>query len=369
MAIHRPCYVTREEARLALDIKQSAYDDRKIDRWIQTASRSVDGLCQRVFYTTFDTRVFDWPNFQYTYPWKLYLNDVGINEMAAAPTAVTSGSFLTSPVVIPVGNVLPRPINGPPFTWIELRRDKTSAFGNNTTPQADISITAPFGYWMQQDSAGSLAAAVADANVTTITISDSSLIGVGDVVICETERMLVTDAHYVSTGISFTAGGTTAQANDNTITVTDGTKFSPQEIILIDSEWMLIQDVIGNNLLVKRAFAGAVLATHSLGPISAKRLLTVTRGALGTTAAAHSNSTALAVATIPDLVKDLATAEFTVLATQTPAAFANTQQVSWHGQTQRGQGSQQEPFPGPGLPDLRERCLQSFGRRARTRAV
>jgi hypothetical protein len=366
MAIHRPCYVTREEARLALDIKQSAYDDRKIDRWIMSASRSVDGLCQRVFFSTFATRTFDWPNFQYTYPWKLYLDQ---NELAAAPTSVTSGSFLTSPVVIPLGDVLPRPINGPPFTYIELRRDHNSAFGNNTTPQADISITGPFGYWMEQDSAGSLAAAITDTTGTTVTISDSSLVGVGDVLICETERMLVTDARYVSTGISFLSGCTTAQANDITMAVPDGTKFSPQEIILVDSEWMLIQDVVGNNLIIKRAYAGAVLATHVPGPIFAKRQLTVNRGALGTTAATHSNSTALFIATVPDLVKDTAAAEFTVMATQMPAGYANTQQVSWHGQVQRGQGSQQEPFPGPGLPDLRARCLASFGRSSRSRAV
>lgn len=369
MAIYRPCYVTREEGRLALDIKQSAYDDQKIDRALMGASGSVDAICQRLFYTQFATRTFDWPNFQYTYPWKLYLNDDGVNELAAAPTAVTSGSFLPVPVVIPTANVLPRPITGPPFTWIELRRDSTSSFGNNTTPQADISITGPFGYWMKQTSVGTLAAAITDTTGTTITVSSSGVVGVGDVLICESERMLVTDARYVSSGISFISGCTTAQANDVTMVVPDGTQFSPNEIILIDSEWILIQDIVGNNLIVKRAYSGSVLATHSPGLVYVKRKLTVTRGDLGTTAATHNNGTALYIATIPDLVKSLAVAEFTVEIIQGTAGYANTQQVSWHGQVQRGQGSQQEAFPGPGLPDLRIKCLSRFGRNARTRAV
>lgn len=366
MAIHRPCYLTREEGRLALDIQQSAYADQMIDRSLMSASGSVDGLCQRKFFTKFDTREFDWPNFQYTYPWKLYLDS---NELAAPPTTVTTGSFLPSPIVIPSGNILSRPIEGPPYTYLELRRDTNSAFGSNTTPQADITVTGAFGYWMEQTSVGSLTSALTDTTGTVVNVSSSGLIGVGDVLICDSERMLVTDARYISTGISFLSGCTTAQANDATMVVPDGTQFSPNEIILVDSEWMLVQDIVGNNLIIKRAYSGSILATHSPGPVFAKRKLTVTRGALGTTAATHSNSAALYIATIPDLVKELAVAEFVVTITQTLSGYANTQQVDWHGQVQRSQGSQQEAFPGPGLPDIRVRCLNKFGRNARSRAV
>jgi hypothetical protein len=48
---------------------------------------------------------------------------------------------------------------------------------------------------------------------------------------------------------------------------------------------MLIDDIAGNTLIVKRGWDGTVLAAHTTGAtIYAPRTLTVTRGALGTTA-------------------------------------------------------------------------------------
>ncbi|HEX4713775.1 MAG TPA: hypothetical protein VH164_02495, partial [Ktedonobacteraceae bacterium] len=147
-------------------------------------------------------------------------------------------------------------------------------------------------------------------------------------------------------------------------------KFSPQEIILVDSEWMLVQSVIGNKLIVKRAYSGSVLSIHSISTdIYAKRQFTVTRGALGSTAAAHSQGVAMFIREIPDLVKELSVAEAVAVLVQTSSAFANDSQKSWFGQSQRGQGSQKESWPGPGLPDLRERCAEAYARQVRTRVI
>ena len=79
----------------------------------------------------------------------------------------------------------------------------------------------------------------------------------------------------------------TAQQNNVTISAS-GSGFNVGEVILVDSERMLIVDIAGNYLTVKRAWDGSVLAIHSTGAdIYTLRLLTVTRGALGTTAGTH----------------------------------------------------------------------------------
>lgn len=61
MTISRPCYVTREQVKQALDVKAPARSDLQIDLAIQAASDSVEGLLHRVFYPQDMTRYFDWP--------------------------------------------------------------------------------------------------------------------------------------------------------------------------------------------------------------------------------------------------------------------------------------------------------------------
>jgi len=367
MPISRPCYCTREEVRLALDIQQSAYADHKLDRALATGSGSVDRLCMRKFYTQIKTYHWDWPNYQYAYPWRLWLDE---RELAGNPTLIESGPFLTVPVPINIAHCLFLPETGPPYNEIQLRRDLNDVFGNNTTPQWDILITGPFGFWLNTIPAGTLAVALPDGLGTTVQASAGGYFDVGDTLIIDSEWMLVTDSQYINTTIQFSAGCTTASAADNTMTVPDGTKFNAGEIILVDSEWMLVQYIIANSLIVKRAYSGSVLATHSApGNIYAKRQFTVTRGALGSTAAAHLVNAPMSIREIPDLVKELSIAEAVSTLTATASAYANDSQHTWFGQMQRGQGSQKEAWPGPGLPDLRNRCAEAYARQARTRVI
>src|SRR5712691_121187 len=293
--IFRPTYCTREQVRRAAEITLAEYAYDRIDRAILSAAEAVEALTQRRFYPEDGTRKFDWPNCQYTYPWKLYLDE---NELAAVPTAVTTGSLLPAPVNIPVANVISHPVNtGPPFTRIELRRDSNYAFGYNPTPQLDIAITGTFGYWTKTNPAGTLAAS-AGVSDSAVLVSDGSLTGAGDVLIAGSERMIVTDAQYADTGITY-SGLNTVQASDKIVAVPDGTLFHKGEILLVDAEWLLLENIIGNNLIVKRAFAGSVLAAHTGGTLWAGRTMSVLRGSLGTTAATHSNGSALSVSVVP----------------------------------------------------------------------
>jgi len=358
MAITRPTYATREEVKQAADIKLSARNDQQVDRAIEAASDGIDGLTHRVFYTTFATRYFDWPNFQATYPWKIYLDANELADVTTTVPVVTTGG--NSPQTIPAANALWGPWNyAPPFTRLELDRSTSSTFGLGDTPQRDVRITGMFGYQDTFAPAGALAANITDTTSTTVQITNGAAVGVGDVMMVGTERMLVTDKTMVSTGQTQQSGLTTAKTDDVTLGVTDGSKYFPNETLLLDSERVFATDVAGNNVTVKRAWDGTVLAAHSGATIYGLRQLTVVRGALGSTAATHANSAAVQIAVVPRLVKQLAIAEAVVDVAQQLGAYTTVQGDGASGITKIGQG----------LPDLRQRCYVQFGRKARQRTV
>ncbi len=344
--IYRPCYCTREEVRRATELKQAAYANDRIDRAVLAATESVEGLAQRRFYPEDATRKFDWPNYQLAPPWKLYLDQ---HELAAQPTLVQTGSLVT----IPSTQYILHPINeGPPYTRLELKQDSSAVFGYSQTPQLDIAITGTFGYWARTRPAGTLVSGITSSQ-TTITVSSGALSGVGDVLICGTERMVVTDARYVDTAISY-SGLSSASASDRTVAVPDGSLFGISEVLRVDSEWILVEDVLGNVLTVRRGWDGSQLAAHANSTLWARRLLSVLRGQLGTISATHSGGDALSVSEVPGLIRELAIAEASVFLAQERGGYAS------------GRG----PSAGPGLADLRTHVESSrFVRHVRSRVV
>jgi hypothetical protein len=354
VTVNRPCYVTREQVCRAADINFSARIYDAVDRAIESASENIDQFTNRRFYTATETNKWDYPNYQLTYPYRLWLDN---KELAGQPTLVVTGASGT-PVTIPSANYVLWPYTGPPFTRLELRLDKTSAFGASPTPQQDIAITGPVGYWDRRKSAGALAIAFSDTVGTSAQITNGNLVGVGDVLIVDSERMLVQDKRMISTGVTWTTGVTTDVASDNLMVVPDSTVFAIGEVVRVDDERMLIADITGNTLVVKRAFDGTLLSDHSFGLVYANRLLTVTRGDLGSTAATHLIGAVPTTQLIPAPVRDLALAEAVVQTIDEVGAYAST-----HGGDGGGTGY------GGSLPDRWEEVGTGFGRQARIRAI
>lgn len=358
MTVTRPNYATREEVKAAADFKLTARNDAQIDRACDSASDSIEGLLHRVFYPALDTRYVDWPNFQYAYPWRVWLDAAELADVTVTVPVLTSG-----------GNVIPNadifwgsPRYTPPFTYFELNRSSSATLGQGSTPQRDVAVTGTFGYWLKTTPAGVLAAAVSDTTGTSITVSNSAAAGVGDLVTIDSERMLVTDKAMASTGLTQQGTGvSTAQAADVALALGtgNGSKVSVGETLLLDSERMLIVDIAGDTATVKRAWDGSVLATHTSATIYAQRTWTVTRGATGTTAATHSNAAPVTRAVYPGLVKELSIAESLVEVRQQIGAYAGSQ----------GTGESKQTNIGKGLDDLRQRCWIAFGRTGRSRVV
>lgn len=342
-------YATREQLKAAPDIRESARRDAQLDRALESASRAAENLLHRRFYPQIRTQTFDWPNRSYARPWRLWLDQ---HELISVDTLTAGG------IEIAAADFLLRPDDGPPFSRVEIDLGSTASFHTGATHQRAISITGLFGYRDDEEPAGALEAAL-NGSSTTVDVTSSLDAGVGAVLRAEDERMIVTAARMLDTTQNLGAG-LTAQANDVTVPVDDGTGFDIGEVIQIDSEKMLVIEIAGNDLTVVRAWDGTVLASHSSGAdVHAPRRLTVTRGALGTAAAAHNDATALTRWVPPGLVTDLVIAEAIVRVQQETAAYARTV----------GSGDNQREASGRGLAQIRADARATYGRKMRKRAV
>jgi hypothetical protein len=382
MPVTRVCYCNRQTMMRSVDFRDGTDQFEAADRAIETASKNIDEQLHRRFYPQDGTVFWDWPNQggsgggQYANPWRLWLDQFDCVVL----TAVVTGG-----VTIPLNQVFLEPVNNPmdgrPFyEYLELDRSSSAAFGGNSvTPQHSVALTGTWGHGANADQVTALAASIGTSD-TTLTVTDGSKVGVGDLLITgygrgaapypaaagyagalgpfTGERILVTGQDFTSTSVAFT-GPATASDADNVLAVPDGTKFAPGEVLQFDAEQCLVLGVSGNSLLLRRAWNGTVLAAHTSGTIYAFRLLSVTRGMYGTTAASASNGAAVYKHRVPSLIRDLNIAEAVNQVLQEGSGYART----------IGSGADAHPAPGADLASKWEEAMVAHGRKARVRAV
>jgi hypothetical protein len=346
MTISSPVYATREDVKAALDFKETARNNGQIDQAIESASRDVEALLRRRFYPQTATRYFDWPDYQRSASWRLWLQDnevISLSALSAGGTTIAPADYFLEPVN-----------QGPPFNRIEINLGGTSSFSSNaSTYQRSIVATGVFGYQTNDVTAGALSGAI-NSSVTTLNCTNSALVGVGSLIKLDSERMLVTDKAFVTTSQTL-QGNLTALRSNETVPVSTGSAYAIGETILIDTESMLVTAVSGNNLTVTREWDGSTLAAHSTGAtVYAPRTLTVSRGSVGTTAASHLDAAAIAVHQPPSLVRELTIAEALNYLLQRQSGYARI----------AGQDTQSR-----GLDALRCQAKARYGRQQRTRAI
>lgn len=345
-------YATREEIKNELDVKETARSNARIDRALEDASRRIDGLCHRRFFPVQATRYFDWPSRAGSTPWILRLNH---QELISAVVVASGGTTLTADEY----NL--EPVNdGPPFNRVEVNLGGDGSFGGGDTYQRDIQIAGLWGYRNAETSTGSTVE-VLDDSETAVDVdgATSAAVGVGSLVRIDSERMLVRERRQLSTGQTL-GTSITNQNNIVTIGVQSGTAFTAGEVMVIDAEKMLVEDIVANNLIVRRAWDGSTIAAHTVGAtIYAPRTLVVTRGALGTAAAAHASGTTVALWMPPGPARQLAIAEALTDLLQGRSGYART----------AGSGESERETSGRGLKDLRDSVYAELGRKGRMRSV
>lgn len=316
-------YATRESVKGALGIG-GADLDALIDGYIEAASENVEKLCaDRRFIPYTATKQYPWPQAG----GRSYCLALGEDLIAA--TALTKND--DDVTAIAAADYLVEPVNeGPPYNRIEIDLSSSEFFSWANTPQRAVRVTGRWGYGEDTKPAGALAEAD-DGTETALDVTDASLVGVGDTILIGTEQMFVSGRSALTTTATL-SGNPTAADNDVTIGVSTGSLVKTGEVILVDSERMLVTDVIGNNLTVKRAYDGSILAAHSAAAVVyAYRTLTVARSVNGTTAAAHNTATAITKFAPPAPVVELCRAY---------AIYAHQQDRSgWTGQIGGGEGA------------------------------
>ncbi|MGH6654064.1 MAG: hypothetical protein ACRDVE_02530 [Actinocrinis sp.] len=384
MSIYRVAYCNRYEPMRALDFAPGVDVVAAVDRALTDVAENIDGHLHRVFYPSDHTVWWDWPNQggtgggQYADPWRLWFDE----DDCACLTSLVSGG-----VTLPLDQVFLRPWENPRkgrpyFTGIELDRAFSVQFGNNSqTPQNAIAGTGTWGYGADADPAGTLAANVG-ADDVTVTVSDGSKAGPGDLVILGYgrgtapfpgsdphagaiapylgERVLITGVSAVATGLTQSgAGVTTAQDDDQALEWTGTGALNAGEVITLDGEDMLIEKIIGSVATVRRAFNGSTLASHSGAVVYAWRQWSVLRAQLGTTAATASSGDAVARHRVPSMIRGLSIAEVENQLLQEGSGYARTV----------GTGENAHAAPGIGLADKWAECHTRHGRKARQRGI
>lgn len=349
-------YCTEEDVRDALDVSDSRRSTRRIRAACADATLWIDRFLNRhrgAFLPITETRYFPWPQGDYSRAYRLWLGD---STLADTPISVTSGG-----VAVEVGDLYAEPVNsGPPYDSLELLISTAGTFSTVSTHQRQVAVQGAWGYRLDTRPAGALAEAL-DSSEVEVDVTDSSVVGVGDVITVDSERMVVTDRGWLSTGQTVQTTALTASKNNVTVLVTDGTAVHVGERILIESERMLVLDIAGNTLTVDRAIDGSVLAAHATGTaIYAPRTLTVRRGALGTSSATHSTSAAITAHVVEAPVRQLAIAEAIEDVLQGSSGYARDVKAASSG---AGEAI------GVGLDGIRERVRCAYRRGAGSRKM
>lgn len=349
MTISIPTYCSRDDVKRALDLQETARNNSQVDRAIEAATHAVEGLTHRKFYPQTGTRYFDWPNYQYARSWRLWLDQhevISVSSLTVAGTSIPSSGYFLEPVN-----------SGPPYNRLEMDLSTNYSFESGNTEQRAVVIAGVFGYSATTQDVTTLAEDL-DSSETEVQVNSGLDISVGNLIQVDNERMLVTGVSMLDTTQNLQTP-LTAAVNNVTVAVSTGSAFNIGEVILLDSERMLIVDIAANNLTVKRAWDGSVLAAHTGSDVYASRSVTVVRGSNGTTAASHNTATTVKRLVVPPLVKELAVAE---------SVFYLTNESSGYAKEASGESNNPEDI-GRGVRGLRDQVVRRYGRKSRVRTV
>ena len=321
-----PTYGNRDQFMAAADIHTPANLSATVDRILGAACRQIDQTYHRHFYPLTEAVTYESPELSVVAAG--YGSGFDLNrDLRSLSAATVEGTSQT------VGDIdLWPPQYGPPYSWVSLTG-------------STIVLTGVWGYSADTTPAGALAEGLDDSE-TAVDVSDSSLVGPGDMILADSEQMVVTEAVLLDTTADLD-DTLTADVADETVTLDDATQVKAREVVTLDSERMKIISISSNDLTVKRAWDGSTLAAHSSGiNVWAPRTLTVERGSVGTTEATHSNAAALTKNAPPPPITSLCIAEALVLFQQEQSAYGRTV----------GSGDSQREARGTGLADARKQA-------------
>lgn len=350
-------YCTRESVKTALDEAETARSNAQIDDAILSGARDVEGLCNRpedAFVPVLATRYFPYPSPNSRQPsWRLRFE--GHTLIEAHQVTINNGA-----TVLTADQYLLEPVNDPPYTELQINLGSTGSLGSLTTWQRSTGTLGLWGWTNDLVAIGALTATLdADVDATAALSWNTARFGVGDVLLIDDERMVIAERTFVDSTQNLQTSLTDSAA-DVTVAVTDGTAFAVEEIIAIGAERMRVDVIIGNNLIVRRAWDGSQLAEHTApSDIYALTGVQLDRAQFGTELAEHADQATVYRWKPPSLLASLNRAYALNTLLQERSGYARV----------AGTGENAREFTGRGIAQLEKDVFAVFGRKARHRAI
>jgi len=356
-------YASREQTKRALKLSGTEAD-ATIDYHIEAASREIDrelGVRSGAFVPETKTRQFTWPQDSDAEDRFVRSYVLLLDEWLLSVSGITSEN---ATVTVPTSEVFLEPVNeGPPYTRLEINKattDGNALFAAGESNQRAVRVTGSWGYSADTKGAGQLSETLTSTE-TDVDIGPAAtgLVEVGDTLLCETEQMFVSGRAAFDTTAN-TAAVLTASISETTVAVNNGALLTAGEVLLIDSERMLLLSISANNLSVVRGYDGTAVASHvNPSDVYAFRTLTVTRGVNGTTKAAHADATALTKYVVPLVIQRWCVA--LAVAGYEQDQSGHTGVISGGESAVISPGGSVQSYPSP-LEALRRRALAAYGR-------
>lgn len=312
-----PPYCTVEDVERALDVKPNHDALSVILDAIHTGSREVDALGRNRYYPEYGSKAFDWPQQQPGLArWKLDFLGSTLVDLVS----LTSGGTLIAPTDL----ILKPSRSGPPYTHLEINTGSGATFTIDGSTQQSAVIVGTWGWDDVTTPATTLDGAIGTTD-TTLQVDNGAAVDIGSTLIIGGERIQTTARAMIDSGAALNAALGNGRA-DVTVPVADPTVFNIGELLQIDSEQMRVEGVTATTLTVERSVNGVgALAAHTdTTAIFASRSFTVERGVTGTTAANHTDGTAISKQVYQPEAVTLAKAEAINIFSQDRAAWGRT---------------------------------------------
>ncbi len=255
-----------------------------------------------------------------------------VDHLLAVTSITNDGTAVTDYILKPLNKCWE---NGP---YIQVYSDACTWADDD-----DIEI---MGRWGKYEEYADLGVTVTQATavITSLVVTNGSLLSPGMVVKIEDEQEYVTEGIGSKQSPAATAATSkvdgTIDENDVSITVDSGAEFNVGEVIQIDVEDMKILKINGNMLWVERGWNGTVPALHANDEgIGVYRTFTVVRGVNGTTAAVHTAQTVYQCM-IPESVNYLCRQIAALMRMKAASGF-----TGMTGNAEGGQGRYYSEFP------------------------
>ncbi len=220
------CYCDLSELKDRIAITDTP-DDAKLLHLLQSVSRAIDSYCRRHFYVATQTRYYDgdagtvYVTDQYTERTSEYLARLNVHDLLTVSSiTMDSNGDATYEDSLDSDDYILYPYDAYPKTRIDMDLRRGS-YGSWAKGQQAIQIVGTWGYGDGQNASPVLdsgcTGTAASTTATTVTLSDQSVLEIGQNVLLGTERMYVrtltdatTDSGTVYRGINGSTAATQA---------------------------------------------------------------------------------------------------------------------------------------------------------------